>query len=210
MNRILEPEIMLDETQCSEFYNCVPDVLFYEKLNLFSENILGTVGELGCGPGVFTKLLRDKCPNIEIDAYDGSETMLKLATNHIIDLGRINLIHQLIENIDKQYDIIVSLNTLHHIHNPTIFWNAIKRMSKQNSKIVISDLMRPQDENSVEEIVNRVLGTSSENSLFRQDFINSLKAAFTKEEIEQQITGLNCSVTVSQHLGIDYLLIKNF
>ncbi len=209
MNRILEPVIMFDEEQCVEFYNCVPDVVFYEKLNLFSKDIVGTVGELGCGPGVFTKMLRDKCSGIEIDAYDGSETMLKLAKDHIVDLERINLKHQLIENINKQYDTIISLNTLHHIHDPSIFWNTIKRMSKQNSKIFVSDLMRPQDENSVEDIVNRVLG-SSVNALFRKDFINSLKAAFTREEVKEQIKELNCSITTSQHLGIDYLIIKNF
>ena len=210
MNRVLEPEIMLDEEQCLEFYNCVPDSVFYEKLNLFSNSTFGTVGELGCGPGVFTKMLRDKCPNIEIDAYDGSETMIKLAKNHIIDLERINLTHQLIEDVNKQYDIIISLNTLHHIHDPSIFWNTISRMSKPNSKIIVSDLMRPQNENLVEEVVNRILGTGSENLLFRNDFINSLKAAFTKEEVEEQVTELNCSVTVSQHLGIDYLMITNF
>jgi hypothetical protein len=70
--------------------------------------------------------------------------------------------------------------------------------------------MRPQNENLVEEVVNRILGTGSENLLFRNDFINSLKAAFTKEEVEEQVTELNCSVTVSQHLGIDYLMITNF
>ena len=57
-----------------------------------------------------------------------------------------------------------------------------------NSKIFIIDLVRPQDENSVEEIVNQSLGINFESDLFRQDFINSLKAAFTKEEIEELTT----------------------
>ena len=211
MNRILEPEIMFDEIQCLQYYYGVPNYVYYEKLNLFSNDILkGTVGELGCGPAVFTKILRDKYPFIEIDAYDGSATMLKLAKNHIGDLDRINLVQEMIENIDKKYDTIISLNTLHHIHDPNIFWNTVKRMSKQNSKILIIDLVRPQDENSVEEIVNRVLGTFSENLLFRQDFINSLKAAFTKEEVEKQLKGLDCSVTVSQYLGVENVVIKNF
>jgi len=211
MNRILEPEIMFDEIQCLQYYYGVPNYVYYERLNLFSNDILKcTVVELGCGPAVFTKILRDKYPFIEIDAYDGSATMLKLAKNHIGDLDRINLVQEMIENIDKKYDTIISLNTLHHIHDPNIFWNTVKRMSKQNSKILIIDLVRPQDENSVEEIVNRVLGTFSENLLFRQDFINSLKAAFTKEEVEKQLKGLDCSVTVSQYLGVENVVIKNF
>jgi hypothetical protein len=83
-------------------------------------------------------------------------------------------------------------------------------MSKQNSKIFIIDLVRPQDENSVEEIVNQSLGINFESDLFRQDFINSLKAAFTKEEVEEQVKGLDCSVTVSQYLGVENIVIKNF
>ena len=211
MNRILEPEIMFDEIQCLQFYNGVPNFVYYEKLNLFfNDELTGTVGELGCGPAVFTKMLRDKYPFIEIDAYDGSETMLKLAKHHIGDLDRITLVQKMIENIDKKYDTIISLNTLHHIHDPNIFWNTVKRMSKQNSKIFIIDLVRPQDENSVEEIVNQSLGINFESDLFRQDFINSLKAAFTKEEVEEQAKGLDCSVTVSQYLGVENIVIKNF
>jgi trans-aconitate methyltransferase len=210
MKRVLEPELMLDQEQCLEFYRSVPDIVLSEKLRFLPETISGTVGELGCGPAVFTKMLLEKFPSISIDAYDGSDQMLRLAKMHIDDQDRINIINELIENIDKKYDMIISLNTLHHIHDPLIFWNTVKRMSTNHTKILVTDLMRPNDEESVYRIVDQVLGQSNENSLFKEDFVNSLKASFTKEEVEEQVKELKCSVEISQHLGIDYLVIKNY
>lgn len=210
MIRVIEPELMTDIEQCLEFYKFVPDIVFHEKLKLIPKDISGTVGELGCGPGVFTAMLRDRCPNITIDAYDGSEIMLDIAKTHIKNPERITFINQLIENIDKKYDIILSHNTLHHIHDPLIFWKTVKRMSKKDSKILVTDLMRPNSEEEIENIIKYILGDFSENSLFKKDFVNSLKAAFTKEEVEEQTKDLNCSVSITHHLGITSLIIKNF
>ena len=60
MKRVLEPELMLDQEQCLEFYRSVPDIVLSEKLRFLPETISGTVGELGCGPAVFTKMLLEK------------------------------------------------------------------------------------------------------------------------------------------------------
>jgi hypothetical protein len=47
------------------------------------------------------------------------------------------------------------------------------------------DMLRPATEEKVESIVKAL--ADDENAYFKQDLYNSLKAAFTKQEIEEQL-----------------------
>jgi hypothetical protein len=55
-------------------------------------------------------------------------------------------------------------------------------------------MLRPESESQARLIVEQYAGNDSES--FKQDFYNSLLAAFTEEEIKQQVSDYNLSVEI--------------
>ena len=95
---------------------------------------------------------------------------------------------------DHSYDAVISRYMLHHIHNPIIFWREIKRLVKFGGVVYVMDLIRPGSPEDARKIVEEVAG--KEDHILKEDFYNSLCAAFTPEEVIKQLTkaGLNLSV----------------
>jgi len=101
---------------------------------------------------------------------------------------RICLIQGMIPNIEvpeKQYSVIISNSLLHHLHDPVVLWRCIKNYSPQCTAIFVMDLMRPQTTQEAKELVNTYSG--AEPLILKQDFYNSLCAAFTLEEVQDQL-----------------------
>jgi len=210
LSRILEPEIMKDYEQCNQYYRAMRDPIFEIVIKNLPK-LVGEVADLGCGPGELLKILQKKYLDIKIDGYDGSETMLNIAKRYLKGLDRINLIHLNFENIQKKYDTIISVNTLHHIHDPNKFWKTVKRISKENANIFVLDLIRPNCLSDVYDILEETI-IYKDDIIFKEDYRNSLMAAFTPEEILKQIEGSNLNLKVISLLGTNLKLamIKNY
>ena len=150
-----------------------------------------TIGiDLGTGAADIAIKLALKFPSIKIDAVDGSIAMLDEAKKAISRFGlsdRIYLINSPIQEIslaEKDYSIIFSNSLLHHLHDPFVLWKLIKN-AKGNPKVFIMDLIRPKNSNQVEELTNQY--AENEPEILRRDFKNSLKAAFTIDEVKLQL-----------------------
>ena len=93
----------------------------------------GNVIDLGAGAADIAIKFALTYPSFKIDAVDGSKAMLIQAEKAIdkFDLNhRINLVHSSIQNvslIEKEYEIILSNSLLHHLHDPTVLWQLVKR-----------------------------------------------------------------------------------
>jgi len=185
MERIVEPELMEDNNQCIE-YNIISNKLYdtddfiiaYKRYCNISEGILV---DLGCGPAHHLVKLKQEFPKLNIFGYDGSGIMVALAKSNTKGLG-ISIEQLTFDQINIQADCVISLQTLHPQHDATLFWTSVKRLCKQNGKIFVDDLERPNDR----DIFNNVIANT--------DFKNSLQAAFTISEVEQQVKMLNLSV----------------
>ena len=176
---------MLDENQCQQFWlarNIQRETLFIKHLKQMFE-FTGSVADLGCGTGNYDHLLCEHFPNIYIDAYDASPAMIALARQHTNP--KICLIESRFEHIDRHYENIVSVDTLHHVHDPQHFWQAIDRMSRPGTKVFVMDHVRPSTEQLVERIV-RTMATT-QDSIYQTDFKHSLMAAHDVDEIQQQL-----------------------
>lgn len=185
MERIVEPELMEDNNQCIEYniisnklYNTDDFIIAYKRYCNISEGILV---DLGCGPAHHLVKLKQEFPKLNIFGYDGSGIMVALAKSNTKGLG-INIEQLTFDQINIQADCVISLQTLHHQHNANLFWTSVKRLCKPNGKIFVDDLERPNDR----DIFNNVIANT--------DFKNSLQAAFTISEVEQQVKMLNLSV----------------
>ena len=193
MKRIPEPDLMESQEQALSYANAD----FSDSNNLFlnkvfqcsniSENT--TLLDVGCGDGEIPIKIRStkKC---NITALDGSESMLKefkkkLDKQNIED---ITVIHQRLEENsfnDESFDIITSNSVLHHVVSPHQYWDELLRLVKSTGTIFIMDLVRPKDEVALTYILDKYGGN---DPTLRNDFDNSLRAAYTLPEVTEQLS----------------------
>ena len=216
MQRIPEPELMTDEQQAIAYANAdfeEPHNHFLELLTASVGNKLpesGTAIDLGCGAADISIRFAKAFPGYQIDALDGSEAMLVEGVKAINAAGltqRINLIQVYLQETtlaDKEYDLIFSNSLLHHLHDPMLLWNAMKD-AKGSPSIFIMDLIRPETVKQVDNLVNEY--AQDEPEILQRDFRNSLKAAFTPDEVVLQLApagldGLKVTVVSDRHMTI--------
>ena len=197
MQRIPEPELMDDPIQAAAHAAAdfaEPHNMFVEKFReIFPEvRVIGKVLDLGCGPADVSIRFAKAYPDCLIDGVDGAKAMLQEGTRQLKRenlADRIRLIQGLIPDIkvpEKQYSVIISNSLLHHLHDPAVLWRCIKNYSQDRTIIFVMDLMRPQTTQVAEELVNTYSG--AEPLILKQDFYNSLCAAFTPEEVQGQLS----------------------
>lgn len=216
MQRIPEPELMSDEDQAIAYANAdfeEPHNHFISRLKNSVADVIpesGLAMDLGCGAADISIRFAKVFRNYRIDALDGSNAMLAEGVKAVNESGlskRINLIEAYLEEATlthKKYDVIFSNSLLHHLHEPMLLWNCIKNAKGQPS-VFIMDLMRPDSEEKVEWMVKEY--AAGEPEILQRDFFNSLKAAFTPDEVKQQLNdaGLDnfeISVVSDRHLTI--------
>lgn len=198
MERIVESEeLMTSEFQCKEYLNTDRSRLrdFFVRRLAKSFELSGTVADLGCGPADYDVEISKIFPNITIEAIDGSMSMISIARESTKEISSIVVKHQLIEQLNSTYDAVISANVLHHFFDPDVFWKAVKNISKQNTKIFIMDLIRPANPDEIDPIILNCANDFPQS--FKDDFRDSLQAAFTVEEIEEQLKRNDLNLLIS-------------
>ena len=217
MQRIVEPELMNDKVQAEAYANAdfeQAEKLFIDtfKLHFPCTEIEGNILDLGCGPGNISFRLANHFPNTNVTGVDGSVEMIKLANERkkakISLNNNVTFITGIIPgNVIPQvhYSSIVSNSLLHHLHHPEVLWTTIKQHALPNTKILIVDLFRPSSRENALAMVNKY--AANEPEILQRDFYNSLLAAFTATEIEQQLlaadlTELKLKIISDRHIAI--------
>lgn len=97
--------------------------------------------DLGCGTGAFLKQIHEKFPGYELTGIDGSYDMLDQARLHDVpagfsqaDLDRVNLAHN-----DDRYDVVVSMNVLHHLDDPEDHLSQIRQIVNSDGTVFLCD-----------------------------------------------------------------------
>ena len=196
MQRIPEPELMSDEDQAIAYANADFEEPHNHFISLLKDAVVdflpksGAAIDLGCGAADISIRFAKAFQDYQIDALDGSAAMLAEGEKALSISGlsdRISLIQDYLKETtlaDKDYDLIFSNSLLHHLHDPMLLWNCIKN-AKGNPKIFIMDLMRPDSEEKVDWMVKEY--AAGEPEVLQRDFFNSLKAAFTPDEVMEQL-----------------------
>ncbi len=227
MKRVTEPELMECPSQVRAYAEedfSLSDNKFVLDLEQFLFSLGISMGEktfivdLGCGPGNISERLAVKWPSAKVIGIDGSKEMLRIANarrevlirqNRLLNLSYINekldsinikgLLHK------KSGCLVVSNSLLHHIHDPSIFWEAIKRLSSVGSIQFHRDLRRPTSSDHVIALQQKYLPDSPK--VLINDYVASLRASFTVSEINHQIrkadlVGLKVSEIDDRYLEI--------
>ncbi len=216
MQRVPEPELMSDEDQAMAYANAdfeEPHNHFISLLKDSVANVLpesGIAMDLGCGAADISIRFAKAFQSYQVDGLDGSAAMLAEGEKaiNVSELNhRINLIQDYLEEtslVSKEYNLVFSNSLLHHLHEPMLLWNCIKN-AKGNPAVFIMDLMRPDNDDEVARMVDEY--AHGEPEVLQRDFYNSLKAAFTADEVKQQIVdagieGFKVSIVSNRHLTI--------
>ena len=177
---------------------------FIKKLELYLLEIGRKVDEnslivdMGCGPGNITELLARRWPSSKVIGIDDSKEMLIIAEERkqkrkfSEDLKGLSYIKEnlnLFSNgkvkINSIADVLVSNSLLHHIHNPSQFWDATKNLAKNGCVIFHKDLRRPFSKEIAINFQRKYQPNAPE--ILKKDFLASLYAAFTIEEVKDQL-----------------------
>jgi ubiquinone/menaquinone biosynthesis C-methylase UbiE len=212
VDRILEPELMTGEDQALAYAKAD-----FAKVNqgfvdrfraCFPKAVGGAMVDLGCGPGDIPVRFARALPGFTITAVDGSEPMIALAKQAAKQAGVEDRVHPRCARLPmlplplQSFDAVVSNSLVHHIPDPYLFWNEVVRLGKPGATVLIMDLFRPESPGRAHEIVEQYCG--SEAPVLKEDFFNSLCAAFTLRELRYQIRsrglgGLVCELASDRH-----------
>ena len=205
MERVLEPELMDDELQSIAYAKAdfsTSNQLFVDGLNRDFPHLLRTAVDIGCGPGdVVIRLARAR-PNLHITAIDGSAPMITLARGAVMMAGlgdRITLMQGYVPGVELKthsFDAVLSKDLLHHVPDPSRLWTEVKRLARPGAAIYVMDLVRPPTREEAGRIVERV--AAREDPILREDFFNSLCAAFTVDELREQVAAAGLNLDVRQ------------
>ena len=200
MDRVLEPEIMDDPDQVLAYAGAN----FEEENQGFVDQFLGLcddlenahVLDLGCGPGDIAIRLARGHPTCQITGIDASSPMIAYAEQAVRKAGltdRIRLLCQRFQDValPSPADAIISNSLTHHVPNPLQFWYGVKTLIKPGGPVLVMDLLRPDSLEEARAIVDQYAAEEPER--LQRDFLASLLAAFTEDEVAAHLAELNLS-----------------
>lgn len=213
MLRIPETELMDDFEQARAYALAdfvEPHTYFIELFRQkFPDEITGVVLEPGCGTGDITQRFAEAFPACRIHALDGAEEMLMFARQRI-DFARL---HEQIRIFCRtlptdrmpveKYDVVICNSLLHHLVEPQVLWHTVKQFSRPGSRVFVMDLMRCESSEEATRLVQQY--AANEPEVLQKDFYNSLHAAFTPDEVREQLSeagldNLTVDVVSDRHL----------
>ena len=200
MERICEPELM-DEPLQAEAYAAADfssgDRAVLERIEALpafrgsgdGEGL--SVVDLGCGPGNITFLVARRWPGARVLGIDGSAAMLAIAEQRRLadPVAHRQVRFQRLVLPSPQLagpcSAVVSNSLLHHLHDPGVFWRAVKQLTGPGTSLYVRDLRRPATAADLEALVARHVGAAP--AVLRRDYAHSLRAAFSTAEVRAQL-----------------------
>lgn len=162
----------------------------------------GRLADLGCGPGDIAVRMAGAFPGWRITGLDAGENMLKRAQERLAGTGlaeRVQFRHCHLpdESLEKAaWDALISNSLLHHLPDPQVLWDSIASLGAPGAAVQVMDLSRPDSTEHAQNLVD--IYAADAPDVLREDFYNSLLAAYTTEEIARQL----------QRAGLDYLKVE--
>jgi ubiquinone/menaquinone biosynthesis C-methylase UbiE len=194
MERTLELEVMDDDEQVLAYAAAdfsASNQMFVDGFVVYCTGPVESLLDIGCGSADIPIRLARAKPSVRITAVDASDAMLCVANRSVQEaglVGRIELVKGRVPGLalaDRHFDAIVSKDLLHHLPDPMVFWEEVKRLVRRPTVVYVMDLFRPETAQDAKNIVESV--SANEPEVLKRDFYNSLLAAFTVDEVAEQM-----------------------
>jgi ubiquinone/menaquinone biosynthesis C-methylase UbiE len=193
LKRQLEPEVMDTADDARDY-----DAMDHSAVNsVFVSDLIargfdgGDVLDLGTGTALIPIQLCQRVPNCRVMAIDLAVAMLELARFNVAKSGlqtRIQLSQVDAKQMpfrDAMFDTVVSNSILHHLPQADSCLAEAVRVAKPGGLLFFRDLVRPESDQRIEELVQTYAGKENEHS--QKLFGDSLRAAFSLVEIRELI-----------------------
>ena len=214
MERIPEPELMLDEEQVRAYAEADFAEPHDHFVALLRERLpdlpaTGLALDLGCGAGDISRRFATAFPGWHVHGIDGSPTMLEFAREMTRNAGladRVRFDEVLLPAYPpdaQRYDLAFSNSLLHHLNDPGVFWSAARNWVAGSGRLFVMDLLRPADRDVARSLVQQHSGDEPE--VLQTDFFNSLLAAFREPEIADQLRRAGLA-----HLSVEVVSDRHF
>ena len=108
----------------------------------------GRAIDVGTGPGIFPIFISKAIPGIQFKGIDLSPVMVNLARRNAVAAGIGDRIEFEVGSAyslpaeDHSLDLVLCINTLHHLDHPVDFFNEVARSLKEGGAFVIVDFHR--------------------------------------------------------------------
>ena len=193
------------------------DADFIEAIQSFIGRLLELTGErnslnvidLGTGPGSIPIALAQARPSWRITAVDAAEAMLRIAKAAIERESLTNRITLRLADVKstglpaKSFDLVLCSSVLHHMPDPLPLWREIARLAASGALVFVRDLRRPESEEEARKLV--ALHAAGESDLLKQEFHRSFLAAFTPDEVRDQLLSVGLSSLRVEPIADRYL-----
>jgi ubiquinone/menaquinone biosynthesis C-methylase UbiE len=193
MDRILEPEVMDTWLEATAYdamdFVAVNTAFALEAIAIDPHGI--KILDVGTGTARIPILMCQQRPQYLITGIDLAESMLIIGRRNVEAAGLMQRIK--LERVDSkrmpypdlEFDMVISNSLVHHLPDPLSFFTEIKRLVRPNGGILIRDLIRPEHESVVDDLVAKIGGDYDTHQ--QQLFGDSLKAALTLTEVQSLI-----------------------
>ena len=202
MERIPEPlELMLDADQAYAYATAdlsrFNSALVEEFQRHFAEFRAGRALDLGCGTADISVRFANAYPTATVVGIDGSPAMLEMGRKLVHDRGLDSRIELRLEHLplgglggrDEQdtekFDAVLANSLLHHLAEPGDLWNTIRFCARPGAPVAVVDLIRPAGVDEAHALVQKYAGRG--NPVVQEDFFNSLCAAYTLQDVREQL-----------------------
>jgi SAM-dependent methyltransferase len=216
MERVLEPELMLDDVQAQAYSDANFAESHQAAVTRFAAAFPGFAPvrllDVACGPADITVRFARAFTETAIVGLEGSPAMLALGVQRVERerLGdRISFTHRVLPDDDLAdlgaFDAVLSTSSLHHFHDPSVLWFAMRRAAAPGAHLFVQDLMRPSSQEAAQALVDGY--AAGEPDVLRRDFLDSLCAAFTPDEVRDQLAdaglaGFDVAPVSDRHLVV--------
>jgi len=152
-NRISESGI-IENRELAEYYNLMAKRYMRFPCQRVLKRVLakgiekGKAIDVGTGPGIFPIFISKAIPGIRFKGIDLSPVMIDLARKNAIEAGMDNRIRFEVGSAyslpveDHSLDLVLCINTIHHLDHPVDFFNEVARSLKEEGAFVIVDFHR--------------------------------------------------------------------
>lgn len=216
MDRTVEPELMLDADQAFAYSQADFTVPHQAAIERFTARFPGFTGrrvlDLACGPADVTVRFATAFPRPTLLGVDGSPAMLALGRKRVTAAGlddRIALEQHLLPDPGLAdlgpFDAVVCTSALHHFHDPAVLWDTVRSCARVGSAVLVQDLMRPESLQAAEAFVERY--ASDDPDVLQRDYFHSLCAAFTVDEVRDQLTTAELGSLTVEAVSDRHLLV---
>jgi ubiquinone/menaquinone biosynthesis C-methylase UbiE len=197
--RILEPEIMDTQAEAVEYNTMdhaavnrafVDDLLRLVDAEGRFGGAAGTIRvlDVGTGTALIPLELCSRGNKWRVVGIDLAQAMLAQGSNNVTAAGMaemIDLRHVDAKRLpfgDGEFAVVMSNSIIHHIPDPSdCLAEMVRVVSKSGGQLFVRDLMRPESEQQLDDLVDTHAGDATEHQ--RKMFSESLHAALTLDEI---------------------------